>query len=177
MQKIFLIGYMGAGKSTIGKCLSKQMELQFIDLDHFIENRHRKKISELFGEKGEDGFRVLERNALLEVSEFENVIISTGGGTPCFFDNMEIMNQLGQTIYLKASVEELADRLNVRKDDRPLIQGKELEEIKRFVAHNLVKREYWYNQARYIFDTEEINASYGVDQAVNYLVSQLVQIL
>jgi len=165
---------MGAGKTTVGKRLSQQLGLQFIDLDLFIENRYRKRINELFAEKGESDFRVLERKALLEVVPFEEVVVSTGGGTPCFFDNMEIMNQWGQTVYLKVSVEELAARLSSRKEHRPLLRGKKPEEISLFIADNLAKREYWYNQATYIFNAEKITRSQDVDQTVNCLVSQLM---
>jgi shikimate kinase len=174
MRKIFLIGYMGAGKSTVGKRLSQQLGLQFIDLDLFIENRYRKKISELFEEKGEGGFRSIERKALLEVVQFECVVVSAGGGTPCFFDNMEIMNHCGQTVYLKVSVDELVARLTIEKEKRPLIQDKTPEEIRLFIVDNLAKREYWYNQATYILDTEKITIPQDVDQIVNCLVSQLM---
>ena len=94
---------MGAGKTTAGRELAKTLNLDFIDLDHFIQGRYHKTVSELFAEYGENEFRNIERNILLEVGEFENVVISTGGGTPCFFNNMEYMNNAGQTIYLKSS--------------------------------------------------------------------------
>ena len=91
MKRIFLVGYMGAGKTTIGKVLSKMVGLTFIDLDYYIEGRFRKTVSQLFAERGEEGFRTIEHNLLHEVAEFEDVLISTGGGTPCFFDNMAFM--------------------------------------------------------------------------------------
>ena len=100
MRRIFLIGYMGAGKTTMGKELSKQSGLSFIDLDHFMEGRYRKTVRQLFEEKGEETFRQIEKKALHEVADFENVVISTGGGTPCFFDNMAYMNSIGTTVYL-----------------------------------------------------------------------------
>ena len=90
---------MGAGKPTIGKVLSKLIGLTFIDLDYYIEGRFRKTVAQLFAERGEEGVRSIERNMLHEVAEFEDVLVSTGGGTPCFFDNMEFMNQQGTTIY------------------------------------------------------------------------------
>ncbi|GHT51834.1 shikimate kinase [Bacteroidia bacterium] len=154
MQKIFLIGYMGAGKTTVGKSLAQALNLQFIDLDTFIENRYHKRIGEIFAERGEDGFRELERKALHEVAQFEDVIISTGGGTPCFFDNMQVMNELGRTIYLKLPVEQLAARLvkSNHKEKRPLLQDKTDEGIKQFVADNLAVREPFYNQSSLIFE-------------------------
>ena len=99
MKRIFLIGYMGAGKTTVGKVLSRQLGLSFVDLDHYIEGRYHKTVGQLFAEKGEEAFREIERRMLREVAAFENVLISTGGGTPCFFDNMEFMNAYGTTVY------------------------------------------------------------------------------
>ena len=96
MVRIFLTGYMGAGKTTLGKAFARRMDISFIDLDWYIEERFHKTVGELFTERGETGFRELERNMLHEVAEFENVVISTGGGTPCFFDNMDFMNQIGR---------------------------------------------------------------------------------
>ena len=93
MLRIILIGYMGAGKTTVGKALAKELGIPFYDLDWYIESRMRKKVSQIFAEKGEEGFRKIEHNMLHEVAEFENVVISCGGGTPCFFDNMDYMNQ------------------------------------------------------------------------------------
>ena len=111
MRRIVLIGYMGAGKTTIGHALSKETGIPFYDLDWYIENRMRKKISQIFENSGEEGFRQIERNMLHEVAEFENVIVSCGGGTPCFFDNMEYLNRQADTVYLKASPEVLCEHL------------------------------------------------------------------
>ena len=111
---------MGAGKTTVGRALSKRTGLSFIDLDYYIEGRYRKTVSQIFAENGEEGFRKIERNLLHEVAAFEDVLVSTGGGTPCFFDNMDYMNACGATIYLKVSVEELARRLEVCKRTRPV---------------------------------------------------------
>ena len=92
MTRILLTGYMGAGKTTLGRALATKLGLTFIDLDCYIEERFRKTISQIFAEKGEEGFRDIERRMLHEVAEFEDIIISTGGGTPCFFDNIDYMN-------------------------------------------------------------------------------------
>ena len=111
MTRIFLIGYMGAGKTTLGKAFAREMSLNFIDLDWFIEERFHKTVQQLFLERGEDGFRELERKMLHEVAEFEDVVVSTGGGTPCFFDNMEYMNDCGDTVFLDVEPAVLFRRL------------------------------------------------------------------
>ena len=115
MTRIILIGYMGAGKTTVGKALSKELGIIFYDLDWYIESRMRKSVSQIFAERGEEGFRQIEYNMLHEVAEFENVIISCGGGTPCFFDNMDYMNSLAETVYLKAEPEVLRTHLLMAK--------------------------------------------------------------
>ena len=127
MIRIIIIGYMGAGKTTVGRALSRELGIPFYDLDWYIESRMRKTVKQLFDERGEEGFRRIERNMLHEVAEFENVIVSCGGGTPCFFDNMEYMNQQGQTVYLQASPEVLYGHLLMGKSVRPLLLGKTRE--------------------------------------------------
>ena len=143
---------MGSGKTTVGKAISKELGIQFYDLDWYIESRMHKTVSQLFAERGEDGFRQIEHNMLHEVAEFEDVIISCGGGTPCFFDNMEYLNQQGETVYLKASPEVLYEHLKMAKTERPLLKDKTEEEMKQFIAEQLEKREPYYNQAKHIFD-------------------------
>ena len=152
MTRIILIGYMGAGKTTIGKALSKELGVIFYDLDWYIESRMRKTVSQIFAERGEEGFRKIEHNMLHEVAEFEDVIISCGGGTPCFFDNMDYMNQQGQVVYLKAEPEVLYKHLQMAKVERPLLKGKSKEELLTFIKEQLEKREPFYTKARYTLD-------------------------
>lgn len=154
MERIILIGYMGAGKTTVGKALAKDLGLMFYDLDWYIESRMRKTVAQIFSERGEEGFREIERNMLHEVAEFEDVVISCGGGTPCFFDNMEYMNQQGKTLYLQASPEVLAGHLRMGKTVRPLIQGKTDEELMAFIKESLEKRDPFYTKARYILNVD-----------------------
>lgn len=154
MTRIILIGYMGAGKTTIGKALAKDLGLMFYDLDWYIESRMRKTVAQIFKERGEEGFREIERNMLHEVAEFENVVISCGGGTPCFFDNMEYMNLQGQTLYLQASPEVLAAHLRMGKSVRPLIAGKTDEELMTFIKESLEKRDPFYTKAKYILNVD-----------------------
>lgn len=157
MERIFIIGYMGSGKTTVGKRLAKSLSLSFVDLDAYIENKYRKTIPALFEEKGEDGFRKIEGQSLREVAEFEDVVISTGGGTPCFFDNMEVMNRAGLTIYLEAHPEDLADHLLASKTVRPLIAGKSREELIPFITEHLARRESHYRKAKIIYPIDRMN--------------------
>ena len=143
---------MGAGKTTVGKALAKELGIIFYDLDWYIENRMRKSIAQIFEERGEEGFRKIEYNMLHEVAEFENVIISCGGGTPCFFDNMDYLNQQGQVVYLKADPEVLYKHLAMSKNDRPLLRGKSHEQLITFIREQLEKREPYYTKAKYILD-------------------------
>ena len=140
MIRVYLIGYMGAGKTTLGKAFARSLGLSFIDLDWYIEERFHKTVQQLFAERSEEGFRELERRMLHEVSEFEDVVISTGGGTPCFFDNMEYMNKQGTTVFLRVDPKVLFRRLRVAKQQRPLLAQKSDEELMDFINAALEKR-------------------------------------
>jgi len=152
MKRIILIGYMGAGKTTVGKALAKELGLQFYDLDWYIESRRRKTVPQLFAEVGEEGFRKMEYNMLHEAAEFEDVVISCGGGTPCFFDNIDYMNRQGQVVYLRCAPEVLRSHLLMGKTERPLLKGKSPEELTAFIQEQLEKREPFYTKARYTLD-------------------------
>ena len=152
MERIFLIGYMGAGKTTVGKALAKTTGLQFYDLDWYIEGRMRKTVPQIFAELGEEGFRRIEHHLLHEVAEFENVIISCGGGTPCFFDNMQYMNTRGETVYLKATPDVLFQHLQMGKSVRPLLLNKTPDEVRTFIGEQIKQREPFYTQARHTLD-------------------------
>lgn len=173
MQRIFLTGYMGAGKTTLGRDLSDFLGLSFIDLDVFIEERFHKTIRQIFAERGEEAFRELERRMLHEVAEFEDVIVSTGGGTPCFFDNMSFMNSCGQTVYLRVSIDELAARLEMARQTRPVLQNRTGEALKAFIRESLESRLPFYEQARFIFDAETMDTH----DDVRKLSERLAQIL
>ena len=169
MIRIFLTGYMGAGKTTLGKAFARELGLTFIDLDWYIEERFHRSISDLFHERGEDGFRQLERNMLHEAGEFEDVVISTGGGTPCFFDNMEYMNRQGQTVFLDVPVEVLFRRLRVATQQRPILQGKTDEELRTFIEGALDGRRFFYGQARYRFDGSRLEDRHQIAESVSSL--------
>ena len=143
---------MGAGKTTVGKTLAQELNLPFYDLDWYIESRMRKTVKEIFDERGEEGFRLIEHNLLHEVAEFEDVIISCGGGVPCFYDNMDYMNQQGDTVYLKATPEVLYGHLKMGKSVRPLLQNKTSEEVEEFIKEQLQVREPFYSKAKYTLD-------------------------
>lgn len=157
MKRIYLIGFMGSGKTTYGKLLSQKLSMDFIDLDDYIEKTYNKSISELFSEMGEEKFRFIERKSLREIPLTDNCIVATGGGTPCFFDNIEYMNKNGETIYLRTSVRELRDRLKLSVSKRPLLANKDLKELEVYIAETLAKREKHYLKSRYILDTDDLN--------------------
>ncbi len=157
MRRIILIGYMGSGKTTVGKALSKETGMMFYDLDWYIESRMRKTVSQIFAEKGEEGFRQIEYNMLHEVAEFEDVIISCGGGTPCFFDNMDYLNQQGDVVYLKATPETLYKHLLMAKVERPLLKDKTPEELIAYITEHLKEREPFYGKARHILDVNVLD--------------------
>lgn len=152
MTRIILIGYMGAGKTTVGHALAKELGVPFYDLDWYIETRMHKSISQIFSEKGEEGFRRIEHNMLHEVAEFENVVVSCGGGTPCFYDNIDYMNRQGDTIYLKAAPEVLYQHLQMGRTVRPLLLNKTPDEVRAFIAEQLRQREVFYSKARHTLD-------------------------
>ncbi len=157
MRRIILIGYMGSGKTTVGKALSKDLGLPFYDLDWYIETRMHRSVKQIFDERGEEGFRDIERRMLHEVAEFEDVIISCGGGTPCFFDNMDYINQQGDTVYLKCSPEVLFFHLKMGHTVRPLLLNKTPEEVRAFIGEQLKAREPYYSRAKHIVDVTQMD--------------------
>ena len=153
-MKIYLVGYMGCGKSTIGRKLADLMRISFVDLDKYIEERYFKTVPAIFAEEGEERFREKERASLIEVAQFEDVVIGTGGGAPCFFDNMEVMNGSGVTVYIAPDTEILATRLIKSKTERPLIAGKSREELISFINTALLKRAPFYEKSKIIIRGE-----------------------
>lgn len=157
---------MGSGKTTLGRALAHDMHLSFIDLDSYLESRFRKSVRELFAERGEEGFRLLERNMLHEVAEFEDVIVATGGGTPCHFDNMDYMNALGLTVHLAASPEVLYTRLTISHTQRPLLAGKSGDTLRAYIADMLALRAPFYTQAHCTFCADELEDRTQVARSV-----------
>jgi len=173
VTRIILIGYMGAGKTTVGKALARELGLPFYDLDWYIESRRHKTVQQLFAEQGEEAFRKIEKALLHELAEFEDVVISCGGGTPCFFDNIDYMNQQGQVVYLKATPEVLYRHLSMARVERPLLKGKSSEELMAHITAQLAQREPFYSKARYKLDVSLLD-NY---EKIQTTISQLIELL
>ena len=149
----------------MGHVLASELKLTFIDLDSFLEEKYFRTIPQIFAEEGEEGFRRKERIVLEEVSAFDDVIVATGGGAPCFFDNMDLMNNSGFCIFLDVNKESLVNRLIHAKTERPLIKGKSPEELSEFIEGMMKKRRPFYEKSRYILQGNEIRT----DQVVRLL--------
>ncbi|MBQ7461355.1 MAG: shikimate kinase [Bacteroidaceae bacterium] len=152
MKSIVLVGYMGSGKTTVGRQLALALGRTFYDLDWYIEMRYHRSVPQLFEERGEEGFREIERNMLHEAAEFEDIVLSCGGGTPCFFDNMDYICSVSESVYLKATPEVLTQHLKMRRVERPLLNGKSEEELFDFVRTSLKEREPYYLKAKHVID-------------------------
>lgn len=173
MKAIILIGYMCVGKTTIGKELAKRRGQMFYDLDWYIEERFHKRVPQIFAEEGEEAFRKKERNMLHEVAEFENVVVSCGGGTPCFFDNIDYMNQAAEVIYLKASPETILSHLKISKGKRPLLEGMSPEELQTFVTDQIQKREDFYLRARHVVDVDVLDSAEKINRLVELIETEI----
>lgn len=145
----------GSGKSTIAKKLSEQMNYKYIDSDEYIELKYNLKISEIFEKFGEEKFREFEHSALKDILKKDNFILSSGGGMPCFKNNIDIMNEIGKTVYLKVSVETLYNRTIKETKKRPLLKNKSSNEIKNYIKLTLTERENEYKKAKYIINAEQ----------------------
>lgn len=157
MKKIFLIGYMGCGKSSLGRKLAKAGGMEFMDMDSIIEQREGASISDIFHYQGEEYFRDAERALIEELSTAEgDMVISTGGGAPAWQNNMELMNSLGATIYLRRTAQQIASRLSPHgRQKRPKLRGLNDEELVAFMTTNMAEREPFYSKAKYCVDCAE----------------------
>lgn len=169
---IVLIGYMGSGKSSVAKALSSKLKTNHIDLDKFIESSEGISISNIFKKKGEINFRKIERKYLENILKSKKYsIISLGGGTPCYFDNIEFINKFSNnTIFLKTSINELTERLFIEKDDRPIIcHLKSKKKLYDFIAKHLFERNKFYNKTKIVIDTDKK----GIEEIVGELLNKL----
>jgi shikimate kinase len=164
-RRIILIGYMGAGKTTLGRQLAAELGLPFIDSDAEIEKREGRSVKDIFEVEGELSFRSKETLFLKEVANNREFVLAVGGGTPCFFNNMDLLNHMGLTIYLDCSQEILIDRIGKEAFKRPLLKGLSMVDLEQFIAVNLKNRTPYYRQAKMVVSTE--------DQRVDALVRNL----
>jgi shikimate kinase len=171
MSKIVLLGYMGSGKSTIAYKLSKKIKVPFVDLDQYIEEKTNLTIKDIFEQRGEIYFRKIEHESFVTLlSSQDSLIISLGGGTPCYANNHELLKQVGVfSIYLKASIVTLFDRLSLNKSKRPLIAYKTNDEMKEFIAMHVFERSFYYNQAKHTVIVDDKT----VDDTVNEIIELL----
>ena len=173
-MNVFLIGYMGSGKSSVGKKLSEILHYDYLDLDDYIQENENKTIAEIFKNKGEIYFRKIESNCLLEIeTKKSNTIISLGGGTPCYGKNMEVIknSKNSKSIYLKASIVNLANRLLLEKDKRPLISHiNDIEVLKEFIGKHLFERSPYYNQSDIVINTDQKS----LDEVVETIIAELI---
>ena len=157
-MKIFLIGFMGCGKTHWGKKLSNRLEVPFFDLDKAIEEKEEQSITALFEEKGEEYFRLLEKEVLyLLVESHDSFVMACGGGTPCFYNNIDYMNKQGTTVWINCSSECLFDRLHQEKEKRPLIKDLDEEQLKTFIQKKIGDRRIFYQQADVIITEDEVS--------------------
>jgi len=171
MKKIILLGYMGCGKSTIANKLSGMINIPYVDLDEYIEKKENLSINQIFEKSGEIYFRKIEHTSLVELLNTpEKIIIGLGGGTPCYANNHELLKGDNVTsIYLKASIETLFNRLVSNKSKRPLIADKNEEEMKEFIAKHLFDRSFYYNHAQHKVSVDDKSIEETVNDILNLL--------
>lgn len=176
MKPIFLIGYMGSGKSTLGRTVSQLTGMPFIDLDSYIEGRYHMTVRDIFDKWGEDGFRSRERAMLAEVAAFEDTIIACGGGTPCFFDNIDVMNAAGTTVYLDTGINRLHERLMRGRHKRPLIADMDGDQLRQFIVESLGKREPFYTRASVIFRSDLLDNEAEKSATAQRFINEIINI-
>jgi shikimate kinase len=151
-RHIFLIGFMGSGKTRWGRVVAENLGSLFLDLDTLVEENEGKTIPDIFSASGEKGFRILEQECLHRLAAMPSAVVATGGGTPCFFDNMDWMKRRGTTIYLKTSPEMLCERLQNEQHNRPLLKNLDKQELLEFIQTRLSEREPYYRQADFVIE-------------------------
>lgn len=165
---------MGSGKTTLGTAVSCRAGIPFIDLDQHIERLQKMSVKEIFNLHGEAGFRRLEHEALVGLSAHQDVLIACGGGTPCFFDNMALMNSCGTTVFLEASTLTLHRRLVDGRDSRPLIASMDNDALMSFIKESMDRRVPYYSMAGHRFNTDRLDNSSEIDTAVDIFTKQFL---
>ena len=156
-MKIFLIGFMGSGKTHWGQLLSQKLSIPFFDMDEQVVSHEGKSIVEIFSEKGEEYFRLLEKDVLHIITEsHDKFVIACGGGSPCYFNNIDYMNQSGTTVWINTPVDALFQRLITEKEKRPLIKGLTDEQLKSYISKKFADRRIYYEQADVMMDEEPV---------------------
>ncbi|MBO6213832.1 shikimate kinase [Algoriella xinjiangensis] len=169
---ISLIGYMGSGKTTTGKDLAKAIGYEFVDLDEFIEQKYQTKIPEIFAAEGELGFRKKEREALHEILTNTNIVLSLGGGTPVYYNNMEEITKNSVSFFIRVQLPQLVKRLENKKETRPLIAHLTNDELTEFVAKHLFERNQYYEKAKYTINVSNQSTLQVLDQIMNHLKAE-----
>jgi len=171
---IFLIGLPGSGKTTLGRALARTLGRGFIDLDHYIQGRFCCSVSDLFARRGEEGFRLIEHNMLHEVAEMEDVVVSCGGGTPCYFDNMDYMMGRGTVVYLQANRARLHERLWRARARRPAIARLSEEEIDSYIDRTHQSRHPVYARAHHTIESSELEDASSIEATVGRCMEILI---
>lgn len=164
-ERIYLIGFMAAGKTTVGRKLAAEIGYCFLDLDDFFEERYKIDIHTFFGKYGEELFRGMEHERLMKTFDMKNVVVATGGGTPCYLESMEEINKNGISVYLEMTPKAIASRLASAARKRPLVEGKSGEELIRYIQEKMKERVPYYKKAQLIID--------GLDANISELAKQL----
>lgn len=157
-MKLFLVGFMGSGKTHWGKLLAKKLQLPFFDMDRVITEKEQKTIADIFSEKGEEHFRYIEREVLEKtVEDNEHFVLSCGGGTPCFFNNIQFMKRKGKVVWLNTKIDTLVKRLLIDKNKRPLLKNIADQELKSYILKKILGRKLYYEQADIVVNEESLS--------------------
>ena len=170
-MRIVLVGYMGSGKSTLGKKLASKLRFSFYDTDQIIEEQYKISIYNFFEKYEEDVFRKIEYDVLKNILIHNNAVISTGGGTPCFRNNMDIINKNSYSVYIKMQINSIENRLINSKKSRPLLKDISQDNLKAFIEKQLLEREKYYNQANLIIKGEKLDINYLIESLKNHGLS------
>lgn len=165
-ERLYIVGYMASGKTTFGRALAAFRGWDFIDLDEEIERREGRGIKEIIAAEGEERFRLLESEALKSTAMLRQVVVACGGGTPCFFDNMEFMTLHGITLWLLASPERIVERIRIAGDTRPLLAGKSHGELLAYVRSHLLQRQPYYSRADWRYSGEHLETEEEIASSV-----------